>query len=206
MSRRLIRCALAAFLVFGIAGRAAAATTIEQLIALSRAGLEDDILIALIETDGSRFVLTADDILALYNQGLSNRVIRAMQATARRPRVPPPVRDAFVAPLFEAPPTTQAIAPEAAPPVPAPPAPEMPAPQAPPPIVNVHPPAVHVEQHVEQRVEVPRTTYVERVHVPIPVYVHAPVEQKPDPPVYWGWGGERRPDSWDDGNARKRDK
>jgi hypothetical protein len=158
-------------LVAGLADRALAATTADQLIALSRTGLDDDILVALIETDGSRFVLTADDILELYRQGLSNRVIRAMQATARKPRAAAPPRDAFVAPAHEA---------EPAP---------------------VRPPDVHVTQNVTQRVEVeaPR----ERHHVQtiaVPVYVAVPVVQrKPEPPVYWGWGGQRRPDSWDDG-------
>lgn len=192
----LIRLAVALVLLVGLAGRAAAATTIEQLVALSRAGLEDDILIALIETDGSRFVLKAEDILALYRQGLSNRVIRAMQATARKPRTPAPPRDALVAPTPAPEPAenAQAVPPEAV-------APSAPAPRSEPPVVNVHPPDVNVTQDVTQHVhvEAPRPRIVETVHIPVPVYVQTPVVQKPDPPVYWGWGGQRRPDSWDDG-------
>jgi hypothetical protein len=203
-----LRLSLVALLLVGCARPALAATTADQLVALSRAGLDDDILIALIETDGSRFVLTAQDILDLYKKGLSNRVIRAMQATARKPRVPPPARDAFVQPSPAPVDLTQASPPEAVPPQAA--APQLIPP--PPPqrevireVVHVPAPApdVHVTQHVTQRVEVeaPRQRYVETIAVP--VYVHAPVA-KPEPPVYWGWGGQRRPDSWDDG-AKKTD-
>jgi hypothetical protein len=169
--------------VLGLAGRAAAATTVEQLVALSRAGLEDDILIALIETDGSRFVLNAEEILALYQQGLSNRVIRAMQATARRPQAAPPPRDSFV-------PASGVV--ENAPAVP---------PQA---VSPTRPAAdVNVNQYVTQRVEVEAPRHIQTVHIPVPVYLQTPVVRKPEPPVYWGWGGQRRPDSWDDGAKDK---
>ena len=49
---------------------------------------------------------------------------------------------------------------------------------------------------VTQRVEV--TPDVERpVYVPVYVAVPTkPVEVKTDEPVYWGWGGQRRPDAW----------
>lgn len=198
--RTLLRFTVAAILfigVFGFAPQAMAATTAEQLVALSRAGLDDEILIALIETDGSRFVLKAEDILELYRKGLSNRVIRAMQATARKPQTPPPARDARVAPTpSEFVDNTQAVPPQAEPPVPAAPRPD------PPTAVTVRAPDVHVSQHVTQHVEVeaPRErSRVETTYVAVPVYVQAPVVAKPDPPVYWGWGGQRRPDSWDDG-------
>ena len=47
-----------------------------------KAGLSDEVLIALIETDGSTFQLSANDILQLHKAGLSNAVILAMQKTA----------------------------------------------------------------------------------------------------------------------------
>ena len=48
--------------------------------------------------------------------------------------------------------------------------------------------------------------YVAPVAVPVPVYVPVPVRPrpvvKPAEPVYWGWDGKRRPDSWDPAPAR----
>src|SRR5436853_7077161 len=68
-----------------------AATTAQQLVDLSRAGLSDDILVALIQTDGSTFQLTAEDILSLHKQGLSDRVILVMAKTARQAAAVEPV-------------------------------------------------------------------------------------------------------------------
>jgi len=39
--------------------------------------------------------------------------------------------------------------------------------------------------------------YRQPVYVPIYVAVPTnPVDVKKDEPVYWGWGGKRRPDAW----------
>jgi hypothetical protein len=153
---------------------------------LSRAGLDDEILIALIQTDGSTFQLTADDILALHRLGLSDRVIRAMQETARKPvaaPAPTPVAEPVAAePSFEPPVAEPPI--YDAPPLPMPP----------PAVVNVY-------QTVTQRVETPAAHGFQpyyAVPVAVPVYVGAPVVAAPriQAPTYWGWGGQRRPDSW----------
>jgi hypothetical protein len=161
---RLFRTSLAVLLGVTLsAGAASAATTAEQLVALAQAGLDDDILIALIETDGSVFYLSAQDLLDLRRQGLSNRVIRAMQRTASPP-----------APVLVAPEPQPA---RAVPPSPAPGAVTVTQ------VVNVEPPASYA------------------LPVYVPVYVHVPVTRPHPPakPVFWGWGGQRRPDSWDDG-------
>jgi hypothetical protein len=166
----LQRLALALSFVLGLsAGVASAATTAAQLVELSRAGLDDDILITLIQTDGSTFQLTAADILALHRQGLSDRVIRAMQETVRglepAPGLPPagPVEDE---------------------PAPAP-----------------SPDVVYVPQTMTQHVGVPVAQPFQQyypVPVAIPVYVSTPIApaRHAAAPTYWGWGGQRRPDSW----------
>ena len=167
--RHFIRVSLVWLFIIGCSAAASAATTAEQLIELSRAGLSDDILIELIQSDGSTFQLTARDILGLHQDGLSDQVIRAMQATAKKKAAPP------------------ATAPEA-------------------PATSPQPPqVVNVYQTVTQTVDTPR-------HAPeyfspplaIPVYLPAPVVARPVPPVYWGWGGQRRPDSWDDRDPSER--
>lgn len=144
------------------------AVTIRDLVELSREGVSDAILIALIETDGSRFTMTADDIRSVRAQGLSDAVVVAMIRT--RP-IATPVRDGVVDSL--------------------PPAPERIV------ITTPAPPPVVVQQTVVQEVTVERSRYSEPVYYP--VYVAVPtkaVEVKKAEPVYWGWGGKRRPDAW----------
>jgi hypothetical protein len=178
--RPLQRLAVAAVFALGLSGGvASAATTASQLVDLSRAGLDDDILIALIQTDGSTFQLTAADILALHKRGLSDRVIRAMQETSRPP-VPVPV------------PMPMPVAPEA-----------VDVPPPPPPVVNVY---QTVTQHVDApAAQVSQPDYA--IPVAVPVYLRAPVAQQPrrEEPVYWGWGGQRRPDSWQPDPAPRRE-
>jgi hypothetical protein len=140
-------------------------------VSLAREGVSDPVLVALIETDGSRFTLNADDIRDLRAQGLSDTVIVAMIRSARPARDNPrPVREQPAAPA----PDDYAPAP----------------PPAPAPVV------VNQSQTVTQRVEVTReveTPVYVPVYVPIPA---RPVEVKKEEPVYWGWGGQRRPDAW----------
>ena len=169
MASRLLRTFATAVLVLTVTAAPAMAVTIRDLLNLKAAGLSDDILIALIQTDGSIFHLTADDVIALNRQGLSERVILAMIETARKaPPVVPPADDPQ--------PDFAAVQQES---------------QAP---VQV----VHTETRVvEVPVEVPVA-----VAVPVPVIVrdkdrdHDRERAKPPEPVYWGYGGQRRPDSW----------
>jgi hypothetical protein len=186
--RLALRLLLAFVIVAGpLAGRASAVTIKELLDYKGR--LSDDILIALIESDGSIFHLSISDVASLRDKGLSDRVIIAMLKTAHRNDPPPattpsptpsvaqtePPPDAFDAPPLDGPEQMYGMQE---------PAPEMPASQpAAPTVVPVQPP----EQVVE--------------YVPYPVYVPVAVavRQHPAPapqPQYWGWGGQRRPDSW----------
>lgn len=157
------------------------AVTIRDLVELSKEGVSDAVLVALIETDGSRFRLTPDDIRSVRAQGLSDAVIVAMIRT--RPAAAPS-RDGVVAEM-PAEPAEPAPLPVAI------------APVAPAPVV-VQTPPVTVSQTVVQRVEVERSRpQPEAVYVPVYVPVRVkPVEEKKPEPVYWGWGGKRRPDAW----------
>jgi hypothetical protein len=173
-----------AVLIGPAAGRAYA-VSIRDLVELSKEGVSDAVLIALIETDGSRFKMSVDDIRAVRAQGLSDAVIVAMIRT--RP-ASAPLRDGAAGSI-------DALDPA---PVPAPrqaPAPAHEAPRQSEPVVIQSPP-VTVTQTVTQRVEVERER---EVPVYVPVYVAVPtkpVEVKKEEPVYWGWGGQRRPDAW----------
>ena len=180
--RQSLIVVLAAALVVTPAVSSAQNVTATDLIKLSAAGLSDDVLVALIESDGVVFKLAADDILSLRDRGLSQKVIIAMLQTAKKP-----------APVVAAP----ALSPEAQP---VPRAPEV----MPSDITEPPPVVVNVTQQVEQTVEQSRErTYTTPTYVSypvaVPVYV-APrrhIDRKPEP-VYWGFGGQRRPDTWKD--------
>jgi hypothetical protein len=160
----LAACLLTSPLLGGTAG----AVSVDELFNLKANGLSDDVLVALIEADGSVFHLSSDDVLALHKRGLGERVILAMLASARRavlvtdpqPAPEPPVRIVPVAEAHAAP----AVAP--------------------------------IQQSIVQHVEVVREDPV-YVHVPIAIPVAVPVRhEKPVKPVYWGYGGDLRPGSW----------
>jgi len=163
---------LAVSLLLGVAVRPAAAVTVDELVNLKANGLGDDILVALVETDGSVFHLSAADIIAVKKLGLSDTVILAMIRTAQPPlpAVPDdvmPTPTITPAPVTSAAPASQpAFEPVVVPPAPAP-----------------------VIVHVPVPVAVP-------VAIPVAVPVVIPVKAQEPAPVYWGWGGQRRPDSW----------
>ena len=209
-----LRILIASVLLAILAAPPAAAATIQDLIKLKAAGLSDDILIALIEADGSVFHLKADDVIAIRKEGLSEKVIMAMIATAVKRTQPV----ANPAPAVAAPPragATRAEAPPAAAPPTAAPAPAdqygaeqtLPADQSaqitvPP---GTAPVTINVTQKVEQKVEAPpqRTYDSYPLYTTYPYYyVGVPVVRPSFPvapaPVYWGFGGTRRPGSWRD--------
>lgn len=175
--RPLARTFIVATLLFLPITTAAQTLTIRDLVALNQAGLGDEVLIALIEADGGIFRLGPLDVLELKKQGLSDPVLIKMIQTARVaavPSAPAPPRDNHARSDDD-----QSSSPRSAP-------------QAPP---------VVVQQTVVQEVhvEAPRPQR-EREYVQVPVYVPVVVQPrrpvKEPEPVYWGFGGQRRPDSW----------
>jgi hypothetical protein len=183
--RHLARLLLAFVLVTGPAAGAAWAASIEDLAKLKVAGVSDEVLIAFIESEGVVYHLTTGDVLLARGQGLSDNVIVAMLKTATRAQaaiqasaVPPRVVKAQ--PVVEvSQDTAESWAAQSTP--------------------VVAPVVVNVTQHVTQRVEQPQpqqTYSAPVVYVPIAVPVRPPTP--PPPPVYWGWGGQQRPDSWQD--------
>jgi hypothetical protein len=162
------------------------ALTVRDILELTRAGLGDEILLALIDVDRSVFPIDAATLKRLKDAGVSERVIVAMIRSARTPD-PLPEQVAVVAPA---------------------PAPE---PQV---IVIEHhgPPQIR-EVPVAVPVYVPyvRAPFVRRgahqatVHDsfqppsgrnrPAGAALHTPHVKAPEP-VYWGFGGKLRPDAW----------
>jgi hypothetical protein len=73
----------------------AAAVTVRDIVALSRAGLPDDILTALIDADRTIFTLDAGQILELKREGVSETVLLKMLRSRREfePRPEPAPRE-----------------------------------------------------------------------------------------------------------------
>ncbi len=173
MRRLILLCLISAMLV----PAAASALTLRDLVELSRAGLGDEVLLALIDVDRPVFSIDAGTLKSLKAAGVSERVIVAVVRSGR-----PGAAE------------LAAMAPEPAP------APEPPDPQV-----------IVIEHHDE-------TPQVREVAVPYPVFIPvatreharsqrppngaaaqpAAIPSKPAQPVYWGWGGKRRPDAWKD--------
>jgi hypothetical protein len=184
-----MRLALAAavLLLAGAVGRAEA-LTIRDVIELTKAGVSDEVLLALIDVDGGVYASDTETLKALKAAGVSERVMVALVRSGRERPLPEPMP---------------------------PPAPQDEA-QAPAPQVVV---VEHHEPQVQQ-VVVPVPVYVPVYTVPsrahratervragdfapsnyVPFQPAPPVirqEVEPTPPVYWGFGGKRRPDAWD---------
>ncbi len=141
--------------------------TTRDIVELSKAGLGEEVLLALIEVHRPVFPVDAVTLKSLKESGVAPNVIIAMIRSGR-----------------ELPPAAVVVA-EPAP---------SPAPQ--PQVVYLEP-----EQYEQPA---PRVRYEERVReVVVPVYVPFPlhysrpiVRPEPAEPVYWGFGGKRRPDTW----------
>lgn len=181
--RHALRNLVLTVILLGTSVASAYAVTIQDLVKLKAAGLSDEILVALIESDGSVFRLTANDILTVRDQGLGDAVILAMLRTVTRPHVSGPVAPAPTAvhpslptaDLGDAARTEEVVALDAPAPV-----------------------VVNVVQRVSQTTEVKEPQQVRTVYVPygVPVYLAPAPPPKPVEPVYWGFGGQRRPDTW----------
>lgn len=164
----------------------AEALSVRDVIELTKAGVSEDVLLALIEVDRGVFTVDTETIKALSDAGVSQRVIVALVKSGRQRPIEQPVPIA---------------------------APE---PVAPPPQVVVveHESPLEVVREVVVPVPVyvavpafphhrraPRT-HVESTFVPFqsgPPAVR-PVKEdvhRDKEPVYWGFGGKRRPDAWE---------
>ena len=162
----------------------ARALTLRDLVELSRAGLGDDVLLALIDVDRPVFAIDAATLKSLKAAGVSERVIVAVVRSGRMPV------EAAVA-------TPEPVAEE----------PVAPAPQVV--VIDHHDPVVR-EVAVPVPVYIPvvpldRRTRVRDADRRNPDLTRAP-ERKAVEPEYWGWGGKRRPDAWKDPRDLKTNK
>lgn len=170
-------------LIFAVAVAAAfwpvraSALTVRDILELSRAGLGEETLLALIEVDPSVFPIDTATLKSLKAAGVSERVIVAM------------VRSARSTPLVtEQPPVAEP--------------PQMPEPPLPEPqviVIDHHDtaPAEIREVPVAVPVYIPVVTHErDRDHDGRDSADRKDRHPKPPEPVYWGFGGKLRPDAW----------
>lgn len=150
---------------------AADALTVRDVVQLTRAGLSEETLLALIEVDPSVFPIDAESLQMLKAEGVAERVIVAMIRSGRVSSTVP----------SQAPPEPSL---EAAAPAPAPSV-----------VVIEHrePPTI-----VREVTAVPYPVYIPvvRRHRDADVEDGPGRDGSKPQPVYWGWGGKLRPDAW----------
>jgi hypothetical protein len=154
----------------------AEAITLREIIELTRAGLGEEVLLALIEVDQRVFPTDPETVRMLKQAGVSERVIVAIVTSGRIPQaVPETMPETFV--------------PQAAPPEPA-------SPQVI--FIERERPVVH-QVAVPVYVPVVRSSRSDHRHDDGHDRRHIEHRKRAEP-VYWGWGGKRRPDTWDSGH------
>lgn len=163
------------------------AVSLRDIVELSRAGLGDEVLVALIEVDQTRYDLDAERLLELQAAGVSETVMLALLRSGREAVRPTPTAPE-PAPLGP-----QVIVIE-----------ERPKPRPVFPTIVGVPFVMPAPRHAGRQ----PTSRQPAIVLPdratglgigaffgAPLSVVAPTPQKE--PVYWGWGGQRRPDTWD---------
>jgi len=105
-------------------GAAAYSPDLQEVVKLSQSHMGDDVIVNYIRSSGKSYRLSADDIIYLSNQGVSQGVISALQTTGAAAPNPAPVIAAPTVQSQAPPPPMPAPAPVADAPAP-PPAPEV---------------------------------------------------------------------------------
>ena len=185
----LRRVLIAVFAVFVVASRAEA-VSIRDLIELSKAGLGDDVLIALIEVDQLVFTVDTETLKSLKAAGVSDNVIVALIRSGRSTKpepatapVPEPRKPEVIVVDHHDPAPAAAPAPVA-----------YPVPVAVPvyvPVANYGNYGNRGLRHETVTTVLPTDQGLVKARVPVP-----PNCIKAEP-VYWGFGGKLRPGSWE---------
>jgi len=155
------------------------AITLREVVELTKAGVGEEVLLALIEIDQRVFPVDPATIRALKEAGVSEKVIVAIVRSGRTPAPPPEVEPVLVAPD---PPPPQIV------------------------VVERERPIVReVSVPVPVYIAVPVDRHSRSGHDNHSTSAHDAKSadgdrddrsRKPAEPVYWGWGGKLRPDAW----------
>jgi hypothetical protein len=168
-----------------------------DIIGLSQAGLGDEVLLALIDVRRAVYPIDPATLTQLKDGGVSERVIAALVRSGREPLpAEPPPAVGSSADNAQPQPHPQVVVIEHA-------APEIREVAVPVPVyVAVGTPRGRVHRSaVITAPAAPDTRFVPFQQGPPTVW---PTAETPKEPVYWGWGGKRRPDTWDAPPQRRR--
>ena len=94
--------------LIGCVPAAASAVTIDEVVALSKSGVSEEVIVAVIERDQTLFTMSPALLMKLQRDGLSDRVLLALIKSGRPSEPPPPVSPA--APVTASVPPPPAIA------------------------------------------------------------------------------------------------
>jgi hypothetical protein len=174
--------------VLGVLAARVEAITLAEIVELTRAGLGEEVLLALIEVDQRVFAIDPDTLKTLKDAGVSPRVIVAIVKSGRTPA---PQSDPVVTmtDVEPPPPTPQVVVVDRT-------------------VVHEVPIAVPVPVYVaigrrsraghrDLPYVVPPSPFIPFGNTAVAhVDKHKSEPRRHAEPVYWGWGGKRRPDSW----------
>jgi hypothetical protein len=190
------RIALAVLAVGGLLAQPAEALTTRDIIELSRAGLTEEVLLALIEVDRGVYDIDPATLKSLKTAGVSERVILALVKSGREaPVLPNPVPP--VEPAGPPAPQPQVVVIEHR-------EPEVREVAVPVPVYMTFPAFGSRHRFAGIVQTLPQQRFVPFQWGPPP---YQPTQlHKPKEPVYWGFGGKRRPDSWDPAPHERHDR
>jgi hypothetical protein len=177
-------------LLLALTAARADAITVRDVIELSKAGLGDPVLLALIQVDRSVFSIDTATIKQLKEAGVSDAVIVAMIRSGREtaPVQPPPQPAPEPQPLPEAPPPQVVVIDHHDEPAPQPAAYPVAVPVYVP--VPAYPAGGRRGHDNVVKATISTDQGLVKARVPLP-----PNCVKAEP-VYWGFGGKLRPGSW----------
>jgi hypothetical protein len=77
------------------------AVTVQELVMLSKAGVSDEVLLALIERDDTILPLDSEQLMRLKREGISDTIVLAMLRSGRREPAPPAAATDRAVPIRE---------------------------------------------------------------------------------------------------------
>jgi hypothetical protein len=89
-----MRIMLPVALLLAFLPAAASALTVQEVVALSKAGVSDEVLLTLIERDKTIFAIDSDQLIALTRDRVSEKLVLAMLRSGREEPPPSPVASA----------------------------------------------------------------------------------------------------------------
>ena len=94
-----MRLLLSVTLLVALVPATAGAVSVNDIVALSKAGVSEQVIVALIEQDQTNFRLDSDQLLALKSEGVSDAVLIAMMRSGRQEAAVPTTAPVQVGPV-----------------------------------------------------------------------------------------------------------